>query len=83
MATAEKGKPFTSFVSKLISFATGIDKAAVGDALSNGSRMMLTGLLQITTGQNNYLVSLTSDVIAAISDQTPKPSNARPTPKPK
>ena len=47
--------------SRLIAVATGLDESAVATALSSGSRMMFTGLLQTIGGQNSHSVSLTSD----------------------
>lgn len=58
--------------SRLIAIATGLDESAVATGLSSGSRMMFMGLLQTTGGQNSLSVSLTSDVIAAISHRSPQ-----------
>ena len=58
--------------SRLIAIATGLDENDVANALSSGSRMMVMGLLQTTGGQNSLSVSLTSDVIAAISNRAPQ-----------
>ena len=58
--------------SRLIAVATGLDEAVVAEALSAGSRMMTSGLLQTIGGQSNFSVSLTSDIIAAISHRSPQ-----------
>jgi transitional endoplasmic reticulum ATPase len=58
--------------SRLIAVATGLDETAVTESLSAGSRMMITGILQTCSSQNNHSVSLTSDVIAAVSHQAPE-----------
>ena len=58
--------------SRIIAVATGLDESAVANALSSGSRMMFMGLLQTTGSQNSISVSLTSDVITAISHRAPQ-----------